>query len=572
MELLLPQIGSDQGFKFIINPGERAILLGPNGAGKSRLGAYIEHELSKFIVQNGAVNNSAGANSQNIQDQINEKHQELNAIESTPTESLKKIIENHQNLPFHLFIPNSLTRKDILRLYFNGEINNVSITFRSNIFIGSMPPASLDEISGGSIIIEGVEIDVDLMKTDSTSNESILNYKNGTILKIKRQIDDLKHNNIGFRKINKEDNHNENSILYCLRISGHRSLIFNQNISIKDPEIAKKNLHGETANINQKWNGKPIGGLQADFEALLVALISEEVNASLTFKQRSDSTVKPITKLDEVIKFWNKILPNRKITSIGREIKITSEDESYTLDQCSEGEKSIFYILGQCVIAPEKSLIIIDEPEIHINKSISAYLFDRIESARPDCAFIYITHDIDFSTSRSDSKFYILKNYVHPNKWNIFLANSCIDVPLEIITKISGSRKPILFCEGKDTSIDNLYRKIYPEFTVVPVGSFKNVIYLTNNLNEASIPDFHYFDYYGIIDGDNQNRATDKIKQIKVGLLENIFLIPEIACILYKIFHEQWPGEKEYIKIIVSLASLNDEWRKKISLTLHDIN
>ena len=56
MELLIPQTESDEGFKFTINPGERALLLGPNGAGKSRLGAYIESELSKYIVQSGAIN------------------------------------------------------------------------------------------------------------------------------------------------------------------------------------------------------------------------------------------------------------------------------------------------------------------------------------------------------------------------------------------------------------------------------------------------------------------------------------------------------------------------------------
>ena len=305
---------------------------------------------------------------------------------------------------------------------------------------------------------------------------------------------------------------------------------------------------------------------------MLIALISEEVNASLTFKQSSDSAAKPVTKLDDVIKFWNGILPARKITTVGREIKITAQEGSYTLDQCSEGEKSIFYILGQCIIAPEKSLIIIDEPEIHINKSILAYLFDKIEAIRSDCAFIYITHDIDFSRSRVGSRCYIVKNYTHPSKWAISLVSLDTDIPIEIITRISGSRKPILFCEGKDTSIDNLYKKIYPEFTIIPVGSCKDVINLTNSLNKITISNFHYHDCYGIIDGDNQYRATDKIKQIKVGQIENLFLLPEIAEILFKIFVEEWPGQEKYSEQIAAWAESNTEWRKKIWKILFGMN
>jgi energy-coupling factor transporter ATP-binding protein EcfA2 len=298
MELLIPQTESDEGFKFTINPGERALLLGPNGAGKSRLGAYIESELSKYIVQSGAINSGADTT-----DQISQKQQELVSIESMPGEFFATKIKDHQNSPVHAFIPSSLTRKDILKLYFERELDHLEIVFNSNTDIKSIPSKSLDEISGGSITINGVRIDVELMKVNSESNESILKFKNDRISKIKKEIADLNLENIGYIKINKEESDNEKSIQYCLRISGHRSLIFNQTLSIVDSEVAIKNLHGDTSNINQKWHGKPTGGLQADFEKLLIALISEEVNASLTFKQSSDSAAKPVTKLDDVIKF-----------------------------------------------------------------------------------------------------------------------------------------------------------------------------------------------------------------------------------------------------------------------------
>jgi predicted ATP-dependent endonuclease of OLD family len=49
-------------------------------------------------------------------------------------------------------------------------------------------------------------------------------------------------------------------------------------------------------------------------------------------------------------------------------------------------------LIGEVLCAPEKSIIIIDEPEMHIHVSLIKHLFDLIEAERPDCAFIYLTH------------------------------------------------------------------------------------------------------------------------------------------------------------------------------------
>jgi hypothetical protein len=366
-----------------------------------------------------------------------------------------------------------------------------------------------------------------------------------------------------FIKIPEENQSHPNDLKFCHRISGHRSLIFNRSISIEDTEVAQKNLVGDIASINNKWNGKPTGGLQADFDKVLIALISDEVNSSLVFKQGDEQQTKPATKLDLVVKLWNELLPTRKIKVSGTSVIITSLDSEYKLDQCSEGEKSIFYILGQCVNAPNNSLIIIDEPEIHINKSILPTLFDKIESIRNDCAFLYITHDIDFSKSRSNSDCYIIKNYTHPNKWEARKSNSPENIPNDVIARIAGSRKPILFCEGDENSLDNFYKKVYPNFTVIPVKSCRDVINITTSLNNNEITGFHNLSCNGVIDGDNQDRDTESVKQIKTGLLENIFLIPDIAKILYRILHEEWPGDQDYVDLVLSWSKQNTEWRRK---------
>ncbi len=561
MELIIPHIENGEDFTFSIKPGDRALFLGPNGAGKSRLGAFIESELSNHIFHN---NNNLPINDDKSIDQgIAQKQQEVEYLKSIPIELLAEQIQEHKNSPFHSFIPTSLSRTKILELLFQGKLHNHQIQFESNSFIGSIPPRSLDEIFGGRIVIDGIHIDVELMKTNTDSKQSIQKFKENQIKNIEQQIDDLNLKKLGFHKVDQKNIDKSDALNFCHRISGHRSLIYNQLPLKSDPSEAQKDLIGDVSHIQQKWNGKPTGGLQADFEKLLVALMSDEISASLNFKQSNYLLLRPTTKLDLVIKTWNELLPNRELKSSGADIRISFADGDYKLDQCSEGEKSIFYILGQCTMAPENSLIIIDEPEIHINKSILPNLFDKIESSRPDCAFIYITHDIDFSRSRSDSKIYIVKNYCHPNKWDAFSTDSLSEIPREIITRIAGSRKPILFCEGDESSIDNIYKSVYTEFTVIPVSSCKDVIALTTSFNNQNANSLHYVDCYGLIDGDNQTNNQEKIKRLDVGLIENIFLIPEIAEILYEEFRADWPGKGPYTQLVTSWAKRCVDWRKK---------
>jgi len=453
MKVDINLIGRSDKFVFEIKPGERALLLGPNGAGKSRLGAYIESESSKSI-QNPLI---TPAQSPNNEDAINQLNFELQNIKNTPLEIISSDIKMHQDLPFHPYIPNSLTRKEILNMHFKGLPQGSQVEYSNITVHGSFPPNEINQIIGGSVKINGVEIDIEVMKVEPESAESVQKFKDLKISFVEQNISNLKQQNLGFSKV---INQLEGDVEFCHRISGHRSLVFNRSISIEDPKTAERNLLGDVHDKNQRWHGKPTGGLQADFDKLLIALISDEAKISIAYRQGKDIEPKPTTKLDQVIHLWNELLPHRLLEANGTEVRIAVNGSYYGLEQASEGEKSIFYVLGQCVLAPPRSMIIVDEPDIHINKSILSRFFDAIEKLRNDCCFLYITHDIDFSSSRIDCKRYIVSEYEHPNTWDIKLITDSREIPIEIVTKIAGSRKPILFVEG-DTqrSLDGILKK-----------------------------------------------------------------------------------------------------------------
>ena len=95
------------------------------------------------------------------------------------------------------------------------------------------------------------------------------------------------------------------------------------------------------------------------------------------------------------------------------------------------------------------------------------------------------------------------------------------EMPLSLLTEVSGTRKPILFCEGTKTSIDyQIYSKLFSEFCFVkPVQGHKQVIQHTKAYN--NLQHIHGNIAYGIIDYDwMEEIRIEKYKR------KNIFVIP----------------------------------------------
>jgi hypothetical protein len=127
-----------------------------------------------------------------------------------------------------------------------------------------------------------------------------------------------------------------------------------------------------------------------DYDFLVQALFAEQANTSLvTHKNaRAGSTVPPsLTKFETLIGIWDRVLPHRQLQITGDDIQasVTGSSEQYAAADLSDGERAIFYLVGQTLAAAPDSLIIFDEPELHIHRSIMSRLWDELEAARPDC-------------------------------------------------------------------------------------------------------------------------------------------------------------------------------------------
>jgi len=245
--------------------------------------------------------------------------------------------------------------------------------------------------------------------------------------------------------------------------------------------------------------------------------------------------------LDDVIDIWNSLIEHRTLKcNDNNELKITYKDTIYDAHQMSDGERIIIYMAGRILCAPQNGVVIVDEPELHLHKSIANKLWDILESKRSDCRFIYFTHDLDFATSRKCQKGWI-RNFIYPNNWNIELIAEN-EIPEELLLKLLGSRKPILFCEGRQGSIDRqVFEILFPNYTIQTVESCKNVINYTKAYNQVSNA---YNKAYGIIDRDFRTDeqlfklSENSIYSYDVAEIENLFLSEKFIAEYAAIKHE----------------------------------
>ena len=332
------------------------------------------------------------------------------------------------------------------------------------------------------------------------------------------------------------------------RISAQKSLSLPDSTTPQSIEQAEKDLlfgnPGWTyQNKASKWQNKPATAFLNDYQKLMVYLFSDETEENAKFKrackESEERVAPPITKIDRVKELWETILPHRELVIGGLRIQTRVrglEDKIYNSSEMSDGERVIFYLIGQCLAAPKDGIIVIDEPELHLHKSVQAPLWDAVEKLRDDCLFVYLTHDVDFAAAKETAKRVWLKSF-DGQKWEWEQIEDDENLPDDLLIEVLGSRKPVVFVEGENGSFDvSLYRELLSDFLVIPRGSCTQVIQSVKALKAN--PQIHHLDVYGLIDRDRRVHAEitkleqDSIYVLSVAEVENLFCAREVLAIV----------------------------------------
>ncbi|MFZ2706554.1 MAG: DUF4435 domain-containing protein [Minisyncoccia bacterium] len=313
------------------------------------------------------------------------------------------------------------------------------------------------------------------------------------------------------------------------RISAQRYLQLQESVQKQDFESADSSLKSGFKNQSAITP-------QNDFQQALITLFAEEARRNEEYYEKSKNTAEKVpeikSKKEQVLEVWNFVFPKRPLKLEKDKIKAVSESNEFSGQELSDGERVGLYLISQVLLAPENYLLIIDEPEIHLHKSLMTRLWNKLESVRNDCIFVYITHDLDFAVSKSTSKTIWIEWYKN-SQWKWTELSSAEYIPDNLLLEVLGSRNPILFVEGDKGSLDQqLYQSYFEHLTVIPRGSCEKVIEAVKGLNDNKA--LHNNSAFGLIDRDYKTDAEiAKLKEKSIFTtttkhIENLFLLPEI--------------------------------------------
>ena len=293
----------------------------------------------------------------------------------------------------------------------------------------------------------------------------------------------------------------------------------------------------------RRWGRNPNIFPLNDYDKLLTYLFSDANEANAQYMEQVENEKKrridpPETKLRATKRVWERVLPHRILKIGGGKVETrvvgepVTEGSLYNASEMSDGERVIFYLVGQVLSAPEKGIVVIDEPELHLHRSIQARLWDAIEAERSDCLFVYLTHDLDFAASRVSATKVWLESY-DGARWDWHEVEEAEGIPEQLYLEILGGRKPVLFCEGDKGSLDYfLFQKAYPDFTVAPCGNAYGVVQATRSF--AVFEHLHNHKCRGIVDRDfREDTEIEWLGSMGVAVLdhseiENVLLSEEV--------------------------------------------
>lgn len=265
------------------------------------------------------------------------------------------------------------------------------------------------------------------------------------------------------------------------------------------------------------------------FERLMLLLLNEEMEKLVEYKvshARGENVALEESKLDVVVRQWQDIFTDNHVLREGGALLFARDGDSsaYGAKRLSHGEKAVLFYFGAVLYAPVNGTIFVENPGLFLHNSLLRRLWDTIESMRPDCRFVYTTHDVDFAASRSGNVIIWVRSY-DPDAgiWDYDLLPPDSGLSEEIYMALIGARRPVMFIEGDAThSIDSkLYPLIFKDYSVKALGSCNKVIEATRAFNDLRA--FHHLESRGIVDRDRRDE-----KEVRYLRDKNIY-VPEVA-------------------------------------------
>ena len=244
----------------------------------------------------------------------------------------------------------------------------------------------------------------------------------------------------------------------------------------------------------------------------------------------------PIQTINEIFEISN--IPIKVVLEKDEQLFASkNKSDFYSIAELSDGERNALLICADVLTAASNTIIIIDEPERHLHRSIISPLLLSLFQKREDCAFIISTHDVYLPINNENSQILLIRNCTwNENRiesWDADLIINPEQIPTSIKLNILGAKRKILFVEGEGNSLDKqIYQLIFPDVTVIPQGNCRNVERAVNGINRTK--ELHWLKAIGLVDADDrtsediQALLNQRIAALECYSVESLYYNTEI--------------------------------------------
>ena len=199
--------------------------------------------------------------------------------------------------------------------------------------------------------------------------------------------------------------------------------------------------------------------------------------------------------------------------SAGEELLARHSQGSQPFDiaRMSDGERNAVIIAANVLTVEAETILLIDEPERHLHRSIIEPFLSALFNQRQDCPFVVSTHEVNLPLGHPDSQVMILRSCEwgnrssSPTSWDIKQLDAGETLPQDLREAILGSNRRILFTEGaaRANSLDfPMYSVLFPMLSIRPIGNCDGVIKAVRGLRESQA--LHDVEPIGLIDRDDR--------------------------------------------------------------------
>ena len=372
-----------------------------------------------------------------------------------------------------------------------------------------------------------------------------------------------------------------------LRIAAHRQSWFESNsidITARNRESLQRNITTRDRQDVSRWKDDIAG---QRLQAVLFDLANAENTVSRAaydlLKQGNADGAMEVARTPSPLETMNTILTMSTLTlalSIddkGNILAQHGDGPSFGISQLSDGERNAVLLAAQILTAEPDTLILVDEPERHLHRSITEPMLSALFKKRADCSFVISTHEPELPASSPESSVVIVRqcswNGEVATGWDVDVLAPGVEVTDDVRYALLGSRRRLLFIEGETQSLDYpLMSTLFPGLSIKPMGSCREVERMVTGLTGTR--ELHWLQPIGLVDRDDRT-ANDvealmakNIFPLEVSSIESVFYSSDAIIAMSTLQAEVYGLQADDLyesAIEAGLNSLDDDTKRSLA-------